>query len=197
MRILLIVASTFLAFTLTACASNPPGAGQFDRNSLSSERNLSQYESVYVAKVEISTNLQKSVNYDSHKLSDRKRPISEKDLNRKANDLRQELITSISAIKPIASAPGDGVLTITPILTDLAASRPTSADLADKPSLSINSQYTGKAAATFTFSEGDREFGSVSDSYQGYFQDAQFNSTWTDVDRAFSRWARNIAAMLH
>lgn len=192
-----LLGTTLLAagLTLSACASNSGGISSFDKASISASSKLSDYNSVYIADVQISPELLKLTDFRPRK-NDNERPLRSQDIQQKAADLKRDLANAVGPVKQMAAAPGEGVLTITPVLTDLKASRVTMADMNANPSLSQQSLYTGKAAARFEFSENGRSLGSVSDTYTGDFRDAQYNTIWSDADHAFSRWSRNIAAIV-
>lgn len=191
--------SAFAAVALAACATTAPGVASFDRASISDQSRLAQFDAVFIAPVEVGPELAKRMEVSGRPLSRRAddRPIAARDVQMKSNDLRQELTAAISPLKRVVNAPGDNVLTITPVLTKLQPNKPTFGDLSNDPSLSFRSVYAGGAAAEFRFSENGRSLGSVRDSYSGRIDENFPNQpTWSDVDRTFARWARNIAAMV-
>lgn len=155
-------------------------ASAFDRASVVSGAGLSGYASVYVAPVKVS-------------LEPGGRPVSQRDAQAKAADLREEIVGAFERSHAIKSSPGPDVLTIAPTLTKLIANMPTAADYAENPSLSPRSVYAGGAGFEATLSSPAGELGSVADDYVGLLDTVSPPvTTWRDADRAFSSWARRL-----
>ena len=111
MRLAIIAAAILSALASPAAA--------FDRETVAAGAGLSTFRAIYVAPVGVA-------------LSGERR-VAPRDAAAKATDLHDAIETAFEG--RIASAPGEGVLTIEARLTELASNHPTSADLADNPGL--------------------------------------------------------------
>ncbi len=186
----LMVMAVCTGIALASCASS--GGGKF-----STSADFSPYTAVYVAPVEISDGLMRRASGPTSRLpGNSDRPISTRDVNQKAGDFRRALISELGRRQSIASGPGSNVITVYTTLTDLEASRPTQADYQAQPGLSFQSEYTGKASATFVLKGGDKQLAAFSDSYDGHLDDSRRASLWGDADYAFRRWGRQLAAAI-
>ncbi|MEL7490039.1 MAG: DUF3313 family protein [Pseudomonadota bacterium] len=147
---------------------------------------LASYERVFIAPVSI----------DLPERSNRRggeRPVSRRDQERKAADLREKLSDAFDDDFTIVAEPGDGVLTIETVITELKSTRPTPADLTREPGLSFESLFVGGAAATFTLSENGAVLDEFSDDDFGNFNDGNIRvGIWQDADRAFSLMSRRL-----
>lgn len=159
--------------------------------------NFDDYSSVYIAPVTISSDLSDRPIHARSSSSDDERPVSESDLSRKSEDLYEDIVDALDDHFEIADSAGAGILTIQPMMTELKASKPTSADYRGNPSLSHHSQYAGGADVTFTLLSGGAELGSYERSYYDdidpYFEKIR---TWEDADRAFRIISRSLAKHL-
>ena len=180
-----------------ACASTS-GVNSFDKAEVSST-SLASYSSVYIADVQVSDALQArtKIKHQSRYTGNDERPVSQRDLNKKATLLKKKLKYEIGKSRNVVSSPGANVLTVEATLTDLRSNRPTQADLSANTSLSFQSVYAGKASAVFVLSNQDQELARLQDSYQGDLNDPIPAGIWSDVDRSFGRWARNLAAAIN
>jgi hypothetical protein len=175
-RIKAIVSAAVFGFGV--CAANTAAA--FDRASVISGANLTNYASVYVAPVKVS-------------LDSGERPVAPKDASAKASDLRRDIIEAFEPSHAVASAPGPEVLTISATLTRLTANLPTMADYAAAPGLSPRSIYSGGAAFEARLSSASGELAFVADDYRGLIDDRRPPvAVWEDADRAFASWARRL-----
>ncbi|MEE2690931.1 MAG: DUF3313 family protein [Pseudomonadota bacterium] len=171
---LAVAAFAILAITTTASA--------FDRESLTGEKALSSFSSVYIAPVAVSLEQDRD-----------DRPVRDKDAAERADLFREALIDRFEKRFDIADAPGDDVLTVEATLTRLEATRPTLADYSKQPGLAFESVYAGGAAFTATLSENGAPLAEISDRYTSSLGDHSPKiATWQDVDRAFSNWARQL-----
>lgn len=166
-------------------------AAPFDSENLMTDRELSSFESVYIAPVE--TNLDLDIpTYD--RSGSKGRPVPPEDAARKAADFHDELVEVFGGSFSLASAPGPGVLTVQATLTNLESTLPTVADYDRNTSLSFRSVSAGGAAMTTVFSEDGAPLAEVSDNFDSSLTDGVVRSaTWHDADRAFYRWARKLA----
>lgn len=166
-------------------------AGPFDSENLVTDRQLSTYESVYIAPVKVNLD-HHVVRYDRSGYGDR--PVDPDDANQKAADFYNELVDAFSESYSLASAPGPGVLTLEATLTKLQSSRPTPADYDREPSLSFQSVYAGGGSMTAVFSEDGEVLAEIADQFDSYLSDGRVRAAvWHDADRAFSQWARKLA----
>lgn len=178
-----------MAFLAVAVAAGPAAAGSFDAESIVGDTDLSSFESVYIAPV--TANLDLDVAAFPRNGGDR--PVDASDVAEKAADFHDELTEAFSRSFSLADAPGPGILTIEVTLTDLEASRPTMADYRRAPGLSFASVYAGGGEMTAVLSENGVTIAEVSDRFTSYLSDERARAgVWSDADRAFDRWARNL-----
>ena len=175
------------AMALTAGAAF---AGSFDTEKVTTDRSLSSFESVYIAPVQADLNLD-VIAYDPRGTGDR--PVDKSDVEERASDFHDALEKAFSKSYAIASAPGDGVLTVEATLTDLASSRPTLADDKRQSGLSASSVYAGGGAMKAVLSENGVVLAEVNDSFTSTLNDGRARAwIWSDADRAFNQWSRNL-----
>lgn len=186
----------FFVIAIAALFSMPASAGPFDKVSYTGEnKSFSEYTAIYIAPVEVS--LEEPANRFRRRRGNGDRPVSNSDQAQKANDLYEDLSRNVGNRFDLADNPGPGILTISTTLTELQSTRPTQADYTQEVSLNFNSVYAGGAAATFVLSENGSEVATLSDRYFGSFNDGlPRNGIWSDTDRTFSRWSRNISKFL-
>lgn len=190
---------TFLRFAAAALIAavavfSQASAGSFDSASVSSGTDLSAFKSVYIAPVgtSLSADERSFPPYGSGE-----RPVSASDAAAKASDFQQKLATAFGKSFTIASAPAQGVLTVSATLTRLQANRPTAEDLRKTQGLSLTSEYAGAAAVRVVFSENGSPIAEVSDDYTGSLTDTRYRaSLWGTADVAFSRWARDLVGFV-
>lgn len=169
---------------MAVLAGTSGAALAFDRASVVSGARLSNYQSVYVAPVRVS--LERS-----------DRPVSPRDAQIKAADLREEIIDAFQRSHAIKTGPGSDVLTISATLTKLVANMPTAADYSDHPSLSPHSIYAGGAGFEASLSSPAGDLALVADEYVGLLDGvAPPVTTWQDADPAFFSWARRLQSFV-
>lgn len=194
-RLGLWAALPFLALA-GACASQG-GTPTFDEASIVSDSRFADYEKVYIADVTISDELRnREAQSRRNSVGSDDRPVTERDLQAKAADLKKQLKREISRSKQIVSAPGEGVLTVQAELLDLVSSRPTMADFAGEPALSSQSRYVGGADIRVTIMDGERMLATVTENYQGSFTDQRGNSIWGDANHGIYIAANKVARLL-
>ncbi|MEL6379000.1 MAG: DUF3313 family protein [Pseudomonadota bacterium] len=184
-----LMAGFFLALALAPAAQ----AQRFDsiEESGAKTKPFADYDAVYVAPVEIMIPEGRRRLIRSRGNEDR--GVSQRDQAFKADDFYQDLVLRLQRDFEIVDAAGPGVLTVAATVTELQSSRPTQEDLGRAVGLSPNSLYAGSAAATIIVSENDTILATLSDRYSGNLNDGFPRvGIWSDVDRAFSRWARNL-----
>lgn len=178
------------AFAAALVSAGAVLAGPFDSENLLTDRQLSSYESVYIAPVKVELD-HHVVRYDRSGYGDR--PVDPDDANRKAADFHDELVDAFSESYSLAPAPGPGVLTLEATLTKLQSSRPTPADYDRETSLSFESVYAGGGSMTAVFSEDGEVLAELGDEFNSYLSDGRVRAgIWQDVDRAFSQWAKKL-----
>ncbi len=189
------------AITLTASPLSTAHAAPFDNVAITGTKtkSFSSYDAVYIAPIQLSLpqNGEKTLRRTRLGLSTnagrRFRPISDRDRDRKANDLYGELSAALERNFELADSPGVGILTIKTTLTDLRSTRPTIADYSNQINLSANSLYTGGASIIIVLSEDGSEIANISDKFDTSFNDPRPRvGIWEDADRAFERWGRNL-----
>jgi len=180
-----------------ACASTT-GPAQFDEASITSDSRFAEYQKVYIADVTYDASIaDRKTGLSSARFGSTERPVRERDLNAKADDLERVLKREIGKTKQIVRSPGDGVLTVSATITDLAANQPTMADISEQPSLSQESIYAGKSSVSITLSENGRTLATLSETYQGDLNDNIGRpAIWQDVDRGFYFTANKVARFI-
>lgn len=196
MKIKFLVSAAALAL-VSACATTdgPTGDVQFDQFELvAANLDFSTYEQVYLAPVTASDDLKGMIDYRPKGPSDTKRPISEKDLATKLEDLSEDLTRELDDEVTLVDAPGAGILTIAVVLDKLESNRPTMADMSAEPGLSMQSVFSGRAAVEITFSEDGTILATAEDGYSPSLNETLPPATvWSTADRYFSRLARKMA----
>ncbi|MEL6789368.1 MAG: DUF3313 family protein [Pseudomonadota bacterium] len=180
-------------FFLLALQAPAAQAQRFDsiEESGAKTQPFADYEAVYVAPVEVMIPEGRRQLIRSRTRGDR--GVSDRDQALKADDLYQDLVSRLQRDFDIVDTPGPGVLTVAATVTEMQSSRPTQEDLGRLVGLSPNSLYAGSAAAVFVLSENDTILATLSDRYSGNLNDGFPRvGIWSDVDRAFTRWARNL-----
>lgn len=186
-------------FGLAACATavGPDAARRFDSFDASGTSDFTGYEQVYLAPVTASQALLDRVEYRRRGPSDTTRPLSQRDIDARINDLTEDLATSLGRKATLVDGPGDGVLTVSVVLTDLQANRPTLADMNDEPGLSVDSRYSGGAAAEVTFRENGKTLAVATDSNVGQQRlDLVSPALWGETNQFFYGLSQKIAGLL-
>lgn len=166
-------------------------AGAFDSENRISDKQLSSFDSIYIAPVETDLDLN-VVAFDRSGYGDR--PVSADDAAARAAEFYDKLVDAFGKSFSLASAPGPGVLTLETTLTKLESTRPTLADYSRDTSLSSRTVYSGGAAMTAAFSEDGAPLVELSDSFKGNLNDGHPRSgLWEDAGRAFRYWAKHLA----
>ena len=117
----------------------------------------------------------------------------------KAADLHAALTTALSKHSTISQTPGPNILTVTPKVTRLVASRLTLDSRASTLGLDVNRSVTaGGATFEITLSEDQAVLGSLEDKYSSNLNDgAPRIGFWDDADDAFSAFSRKLARYIH
>ncbi len=186
-----------LASLIAACATVEPSEAprRFDTFETSADIPLTSYDTVFIAPIAVGEEVTSRVGFRPMLTTDRTRPLSEDDIDRATTRLRTTLIGALDDVVAFADAPGEDVLTIAVELTDLQANRPTSAELAAVPGLSIGSIYTGGAAVIVNFAEGDMLIATATDrSIDLPLNETNAGAaTWFEADRYFNQLASKVA----
>lgn len=184
-------AAVFAAFYMSLTLTTPAIAASFDNVETSTDKHLATFEAVYIAPVKAELNLDVRA---IDRTGNGDRPISDRDIADKANDLHSMLERAFARSFTIVDAPGPGVLTIEATLTDLVSTFPTITDYSRNINLSSNSIYTGGAEVTFLLSEDDQTLTTINDRRFGNLNDGRLRvGIWDDADRTFNTWARRLA----
>lgn len=185
---------------LVACATptGPEAKSLFDSFEMTETVDLSSYDRVFIPVVDAGDEVMARIGYRPIGPTDRIRPLSARDIERRGEALRDDLVREVGAVATIVEAPAPGVLTISATITDLDANRPTQAELAATPSLDFDSISVGGAAVRVTFSEDGRQLAVAEDAERltNINDPAVGVGIWTVSDRFFNRFARQMAALL-
>lgn len=180
-----------------ACATD--GAPRFDEAQIAADSRFSEYQKVYIADVAISSELRNredsfsSYPYGS-RLNDERR-VTEKDLNKQADDLKKRLKSEIGRTKQVVSAPGPGVLTVQAEILNVSSNKPTMADLQDEPALSMDSAFTGRTDVRVTITGDGQTLATIRDDYQGD-RPGSSGMIWSDAKRGFQLTAKKVAMLI-
>lgn len=186
------LAAALAAGALVACAT--PSISTFDSAEISDAGALSAIDSVYVAPVTFE--LEKFVSSVGPRTSSGQRPVSDRDLQSLSEDFRSDIQAALTkAGLEVLDAPADGAATVSAVLTKVASSRPSFAELADEPSLSASSVYAGGGAVRITIASGAETLAVLTDSEMSSLGDGQPRvGVWSDLNSEFRRWANGVAA---
>ncbi len=183
---LLKLAGLFSLLSLvTACASGP--------FSFSTASNFAHIDTVYIAPIAVSEDLQTRSTHRMRRGFQQKRPVSQSDLTKKAQDLAKSLTREISQSHSVSSGSDHNTLTIRITITDLIASRPTKADYDAEPGLSFQSIYAGGLSAKVCFELQLNNAECFDFDYKGNLQEVRGGSIWYDADYGIRRLSRKIA----
>jgi len=182
---------TVLSLVLAAL---PALASAFDHVRIDDPAALQGVRQVYVA--EVALDLPEPVHRFALR-SGEPRPVRPQDAASRATALGTALRRSLDRDFELVAAPGPGVLVLRPTLEGLASSRPTFADFDRQPGLSFRSYYAGGASVRLQLERDGHPVGEISDRYTGSLADGMPRvGIWQDADRAFSRWARQLPAVV-
>ena len=181
----LIAVSAALSFSLVAAAS------PFDDVNRTADAALGNYQSVYIAPVEVALDPDTRTNIRD---IDSPRPVSERDQARRAERLNRDLTRAFGKTFTLADAPGDGVLTVEATLTGLRSTRPTLADQRVNVQLDFSSSvYAGGADFEVRLSEADTVLMEISDKDQSFLNDGRPRiGVWQDADRSFRSFSSKL-----
>lgn len=198
LKFLISAAALTLAAACATPATGPEAADRFDTFEYAAGAvDFSSYEKVYLAPVTASDELKGLVGYRPIGPTDTKRPLDEGDLEEKLSDLGDDLTKALGDAAMLVDAGGPGVLTVEVVLTKLEANRPTMADFAVEPGLSMSSVYSGKAEIEITLSENGKVLATARDGdYPQLNETLQPAPIWSTADRYFERVAGKLADLL-
>ncbi|MEM1102995.1 MAG: DUF3313 family protein [Pseudomonadota bacterium] len=124
--------------------------------------------------------------------------ISQDEIEQQADRLEAQLERWLSRRIEAADGPGEGVLVIDAVLTELIPTRPTLEGLSQEPTLSLSGSVgVGGAAVRIEISDGASE--EVIAQYSDTRTNGNLNDglprigVWSDAERAYSSWARSLA----
>ncbi|MEM6648989.1 MAG: hypothetical protein AAF603_01925 [Pseudomonadota bacterium] len=186
---------------LTACATTsatgPAATARFDDFQVVMTSDFTGYQSVYLAPITVSEEIRERIGFRRLNIADRTRPLSESDINRKSEDLAEDLRRAISAKANLVNAPGPSILTIEVMLTELQANRPTLEEINDNVGLSLQSRYEGGAGASLTFKENGAVLATARDTQIRNLDPLNFpEAIWRDADQFFVNLANKTADLL-
>lgn len=192
--------SAFVAVALlTSSAGLAAHAGPFDQLTVEeTAKTLSEYQSVYIAPVNMDLKFDprfRKIRRDIRPEAGASRPMSEAEIERKANDLHRELEKQLGKRLTIVDAPGEGVLTVEATVTKILPTRPTQEELGQRIGLQLaGSVSAGGADITVNLSENGQALASMREDYRANLIDGLPRIvTWQDADRAYDRMARKLA----
>lgn len=187
-----------LSLVTAACTTTPADpTSRFDQFDQQSDAALGAFPSVYLAPIAVSEEIQSRIDYRPRAVNDRKRPLGQRDVDQNVTSLTDALTSALEASTTFAPAPGQGVLTIAVTLETLSASRPTQAELAATPGLSINSIATGGAGVSIQFKEGETVLATAKDAHSETIdRTTGVGSPWTEAKQFYRRAAQKIAGLL-
>ena len=161
-----------------------------DTVNVSTEADLSSFTKVYIAPVgvELKDRFRRNLRDVGAP-----RPVSEKDQAKRAEASREYFVSAFSKNYEVVEAPGEGVLTVEPIITRLESTRPTFADYEAQPGLSASSIFAGGADYSVRLKTGETLLTEVSEKYRTDLFDGQpRNGIWTDFEYASRRMASKL-----
>lgn len=203
MRLSIFTVAAAALVTLTACASGPTGpdaAGRFDSFEAVVTNDFTGYDKVYIKAPTAGPEIQARIG--SRRLlarTRRDRPIDQRDVDKKLEDLHQDLERALGRRARLVDESGPGVLTITTVVTQLDANRPTQAELAAEPGLSLQSIDAGDAAVMITLSENGRVLARLRDSDNiTSINDPGFIpvAVWGTADQFFGQLSNKLADLI-
>lgn len=187
------------AALFTASAGLSASAGPFDSLEVSQEAlALAQYEAVYIAPVVMDLKFDtqfRNIRRIQRPGRDESRPMTDAEIERKANDLHKDLRQALSKRMTLVDAPGEGVLTVEATVTRILPSRPTQEELGRRVGLQLSGSISaGGADIDVALSENGTSLAQISEDYKGNLNDGFPRvNIWQDADRAYDRLAKKLA----
>ncbi|ADM08527.1 hypothetical protein PB2503_02247 [Parvularcula bermudensis HTCC2503] len=206
MRIVTLAACLMIA--VSACATSPSvpsgpygqaAQSRFDDfTETAGATDFTQYNAVFLAPITVSDEIAERYDIRRPALSGSPRPLSPALVEAKIAELREDLEAALVQVTSLADAPGADILTLEVELIALDANRPTQADFAVSPGLSLQSLYSGEAGAIVTFSTDDTVLAVARDiDRPGLDLTEPGAGIWSTADRFFRRLADKTAALLY
>ncbi|MEO0882488.1 MAG: DUF3313 family protein [Pseudomonadota bacterium] len=166
-------------------------AGPFDDVTVSNDRTLAAFESVYIAPVQV--DLPTDVRTNIRDINS-PRAVTENDQTLRAERLQRDLSRAFDRHFTLADGPGDGVLTVETTVTGLRSTRPTLADAELNVQIDFSSIFAGGADYEAKISENKTELVTITDSFQSSLNDGRPRiGVWQDADRASRRFSDQLA----
>ena len=194
--------SSLALLAVAACASGPTGpeaSSRFDSFEAVETNDFTSFDKVYIAMPVPSEELrERTASFSTTILRD-ERPLSERDLNELLSELQDDLSRAVGQQAELVDAPGEGVLTISTVVTKLESNRPTQAELARNPSLSFRSVYAGGAAVVYELSENGRLLATITDSDNAPPLNTRAGGpagVWGTVDQFYQQTSRRMADLI-
>lgn len=197
------VKSALVAAALSlAGAALPAQAGPFDQLEVTeTTTTFSQYDRVYIAPVIMDLTFDEQFRQIRRIQRPRRgatRPMTEAEVERKANDLHKDLVQALGKRLTIVDAPGEGVLTVQATVTRIIPSRPTGAELNQRIGLQLGGSISaGGVDIDAELSENGVSLAQIGEDYKSNLTDGipRIN-IWQDADRGYDRFARKLSRYL-
>jgi len=194
--------SSLAVLAVAACASGPTGpeaSSRFDSFEVVETNDFTSYDKVYIPRPLPSDELRERTESFSTTILRDERPLSKRDLDDMLGELHDDLSRAVGQQAELVDAPGEGVLTISTVVTRLESNRPTQAELARNPSLSFKSVYAGGAAVIYQLSENDKVLATITDSDNAPPLNSRGGApagVWGTVDQFYQQTSRRMAALI-
>ncbi len=175
----------------------PSFASTFDTVTIvSNETSKGAYDRVYIAPVKV--DIKGRQTGALARLRSNSLRFSTSEADEKAEELYQALSLELTKKFELVSAPGPGILTVSPTITRLAPSRSNNVEGARNVGRDqIRSVSAGEAKIELTLSDADTVLIKIKDHFQATFNDgAPRVSRWQDVDDAFFEFSRKVGNYL-
>lgn len=179
------------AFAISATSFASAVASPFDELSYQEAANLSGFEKIYIAPVQVAldeTNVRRNVRDIRSN-----RPVSERDQARKAEDAYEDLIEAFDRKFTLVDQPDEDTLIVEAVLTRLESTRPTLADYDIHPQIDFSSVYAGGADFEVRLLQQDTLLVEISERHQTNLNDGRPRlGVWQDADRSMRRMASKL-----
>lgn len=186
--------SLILAATLgIALTGAPSHASPFDTvNTSQSGSTLGTYQQVFISPVGV--DLEDRQTGALARLRAKRPVVSESEASEKAEDLYRVLVSEFEDRIELVSAPGPGVLTVSPTITRLVPSRLNNVEGARNINRnSVTSVYAGGAKIELTLSDQGATLATIKDGFQSSLNDGAPRVTrWQDTDDAFANFSAKL-----
>lgn len=199
MRLRLFAAAAASAI-LAACATptGPDATGRFDSFQSITTSDFTGYERVQILRPAISPEIAERIDARDIGRFERERPLGQRDVDARIAELERHLRRQLGNQAQLVGQAGPGVLTVRSTIIELNANRPTQAEVAANPALSLNSIAAGDAGVRFELLEDGQLLAVIEDrdNITTINDPGVGVGVWSTANQFFGQTSRRLAALL-